>query len=121
MADNRWRRCMEPAGESEYNVKELLGGDSGISRQGREYAQTLPNIIFDRLPLSFDNCPPVSVWTSTLKRTIETAEYMPFPKLRWKALDEIHAGIFDSYTYKQISEEFPKEYTARKANKLTYR
>jgi len=27
---------------------------------------------------------PVSVWTSTLKRTIQTAEHLPFPKLRWK-------------------------------------
>jgi hypothetical protein len=28
---------------------------------------------------------PVSVWTSTLQRTIQTAEQLPFPKLRWKA------------------------------------
>lgn len=35
---------------------------------------------------------PVSVWTSTLKRTIHTANFLPYPKLRWKALDEIHAG-----------------------------
>ena len=34
----------------------------------------------------------VSVLTSTLKRTIQTARYLPFPKLRWKALDEIDAG-----------------------------
>jgi hypothetical protein len=34
---------------------------------------------------------PVSVWTSTLRRTIATANYLPYPKLRWKALDEIHA------------------------------
>lgn len=36
-------------------------------------------------PASPDEPPiPVSVWTSTLKRTIETASYLPFPKLRWK-------------------------------------
>jgi hypothetical protein len=34
---------------------------------------------------------PVSVWTSTLRRTIATANFLPYPKLRWKALDEIHA------------------------------
>lgn len=40
----------------------LLGGDSGISDQGHKYAEILPDIIFDRLPLSFDEsaCPPVS-------------------------------------------------------------
>jgi uncharacterized protein (DUF608 family) len=33
-----------------------------------------------------DSSVPVSVWTSTLKRTIETAFYLPFPKLRWKVM-----------------------------------
>jgi len=110
-------------GESQYNVLGLLGGDSGISDQGHKYAEILPDIIFDRLPLSFDEsaCPPVCVWTSTLKRTIETAGHLPFPKLRWKALDEIHAGQFDSYTYEQIQEKYPEEYKARKENKLSYR
>jgi hypothetical protein len=48
-------------GESEYNVLGLLGGDSGISTQGHKYAEILPDVIFDRLPLSFDDsgCPPV--------------------------------------------------------------
>lgn len=45
---------------------------------------------------------PVSVWTSTLKRTIATASRLPFPKLRWKALDEIDAGICDGMTYAQV-------------------
>jgi len=26
------------------------------------------------------------------QRTIMTANHLPYPKLRWKALDEIHAG-----------------------------
>lgn len=34
---------------------------------------------------------PVSVWTSTLKRTIQTAEHLPFPKLRWKVALASHA------------------------------
>jgi hypothetical protein len=38
---------------------------------------------------------PMSVWTSTLKRTIQTARHLPFPKLQWKALDEIDAGACD--------------------------
>jgi hypothetical protein len=47
------------------------------------------------LPQTFNEAGvPVSVWTSTLKRTIQTANFLPYPKLRWKALDEIHAGMF---------------------------
>ena len=64
---------------------------------------------------------PVAVWTSTLQRTIQTAEHLPFPKLRWKVLDEIQAGIFDGWTYQQIDARRPEEFAARKADKLTYR
>lgn len=63
----------------------------------------------------------VSVWTSTLKRTIQTARGIPFPKLRWKALDEIDAGICDGFTYNEIDAKFPDEFLARKKDKLKYR
>ena len=46
---------------------------------------------------------PVSVWTSTLQRTILTAAGLPFAKLKWKALDEIDAGICDGMTYAGVS------------------
>jgi hypothetical protein len=42
------------------------------------------------------------VWTSTLQRTILTAAGLPFAKLKWKALDEIDAGICDGMTYAQV-------------------
>lgn len=64
---------------------------------------------------------PVIVWTSTLQRTIQTAERLPFPKLRWKVLDEIQAGIFDGWTYAEIEKQRPEEFAARKRDKLSYR
>ena len=64
---------------------------------------------------------PVVVWSSTLQRTIQTAELLPFPKLRWKVLDEIQAGIFDGWTYAEIEMRRPEEYAARKKDKLSYR
>jgi hypothetical protein len=48
------------------------------------------------------NFVPVSVWTSTLQRTIHTAARLPFAKLKWKALDEIDAGICDGMTYAEV-------------------
>jgi hypothetical protein len=33
------------------------------------------------------------VWTSQLKRTIQTAQFIDAPKEKWKCLNEIHAGI----------------------------
>ncbi|KAG1663909.1 hypothetical protein FOA52_002672 [Chlamydomonas sp. UWO 241] len=109
-------------GESVFNQRDLIGGDSSLSERGEDYARTLPDAVIDRLPLTLeDNTAPVSVWTSTLKRTIQTASYLPFAKLRWKALDEIHAGSCDGLTYAEIEEWFPEEFKARGDDKLRYR
>ncbi|GAX77020.1 hypothetical protein CEUSTIGMA_g4467.t1 [Chlamydomonas eustigma] len=109
-------------GESEFNVAGIIGGDSSLSLRGEEYARQLPHLIMDRLPLTADDeTIPISVWTSTLKRTIQTASLLPFPKLRWKALDEIHAGSCDGLTYQEIEARYPDEYAARGEDKLRYR
>lgn len=42
------------------------------------------------------------VWTSTLKRTIQTAQHLPYPKKTWKSLDELDAGVCDGMTYEEI-------------------
>jgi broad specificity phosphatase PhoE len=44
----------------------------------------------------------MQVWTSTLRRTIQTAQYLPYPKLTWKSLDELDAGVCDGMTYEEI-------------------
>eukprot|EP00775_Hariotina_reticulata_P005300 gene5300-5535_t len=64
-----------------------------LTPRGEEYARMLPDVLDSRLPATFNESGvPVSVWTSTLRRTIATANYLPYPKLRWKTLDEIHAA-----------------------------
>lgn len=109
-------------GESEWNVLGKLGGDSNLSSHGADYAKVLPDMVLKQLvPVEDGNPIPVSVWTSTLKRTIQTASLLPFPKLRWKALDEIHAGVCDGMTYEEINEKFPEDFEARKKDKLRYR
>ena len=61
------------------------------------------------------------MWTSWLKRTIQTAESIQAPQERWKALNEIDAGVCEELTYEEIAERFPAEFAARDHNKLTYR
>jgi Histidine phosphatase superfamily (branch 1) len=46
--------------------------------------------------------PVYQVWTSTLKRTMQTAQYLDYPKLTWKSLDELDAGVCDGMTYEEI-------------------
>jgi len=44
-------------------------------------------------------CNITKVWTSTLRRTIQTASKLQYPQLTWKSLDELDAGVCDGMTY----------------------
>lgn len=37
-------------GESQYNQLALIGGDSGLSTNGDQYAHTLPDVLVQRVP-----------------------------------------------------------------------
>lgn len=103
-------------GESEFNLTGQLGGDSNLSSRGNLYAQKLPQMVKEAVG---DN--PLTVWTSTLRRTQQTARFLPYKKLQWKALDELDAGVCDGMTYKEIEKEYPEDFVARDANKFEYR
>ena len=62
------------------------------------------------------------MWTSTLQRTIQTARPLAdYPKVHWRALDEIDAGVCEGFTYEEIKASMPEEFAARKCDKLGYR
>jgi len=108
-------------GESQYNTVGKLGGDSSITENGQQYAKLLSQYINDEHE---NNLSQLKIYTSTLNRTKQTASFIQDNDLlvhNRKELDEIHAGKFDGYTYKQISDEFPDEAVARSADKLNYR
>lgn len=109
-------------GESEYNLDGKIGGDADLSPRGFQYAKLLPALLRESgLPKDA----PLTVWTSTLKRTNQTAEHVVtelcWEKLSWKALDELDSGICDSLTYAQIAEKYPDDFKARDDDKFNYR
>ena len=63
----------------------------------------------------------ITVWTSTLNRTVETARFLPYTQRRWKELDEIDAGVCEGLTYEEVATKYPADFAARKADKLNYR
>ncbi|XP_015922236.1 6-phosphofructo-2-kinase/fructose-2,6-bisphosphatase isoform X2 [Parasteatoda tepidariorum] len=67
------------------------------------------------------NIPRLRVWTSLLQRTLQTSSGIIAPQERWKALNEIDAGLYDEMTYDEIQEKYPKEFAAREENKFKYR
>lgn len=126
-------------GESLSNLRGAIGGDSELSLRGETYARALADFMRGRVaageiesarrdrrsspPLSIppQSDSPITVWTSTLRRTIQTASWLTKKPLRLRALDEIDAGLCDGMTYAEIKEKMPAEYDARKADKLHYR
>lgn len=72
-------------GESEDNLNGLIGGDSDLSVRGKLYAEALAKYIKEQ------NIEGLRVWTSWLKRTIQTVAEIKAPQERWKALNEIDA------------------------------
>jgi broad specificity phosphatase PhoE/predicted kinase len=104
-------------GESVYNAAGLLGGDPDLTPDGHRYAQSLAEFL--------DRCDPdrkdIVIWTSSLRRAVQTAAPLGRTSWPWRALDEINAGICDSMSYAQIQERLPEEYEARTRDKFTYR
>lgn len=85
--------------------------------------------------VSGDKLRPARLWTSTLKRTIDTARHIPHPDIRlengamwqqmaprvYRNLDEIFAGEYEGLTYKEVEEQYEVEAGLRKMDKLGYR
>ncbi|CED84624.1 bifunctional 6-phosphofructo-2-kinase fructose--bisphosphate 2-phosphatase [Phaffia rhodozyma] len=103
-------------GESMYNVNGQIGGDADLSERGQKYAKALPSLILENVGDA-----PLTVWTSTLRRTIQTAQHLPYPKKTWKSLDELDAGVCDGMTYEEIEEKYPDDYANRDDDKFNYR
>uniref|UniRef100_A0A8C7YVZ2 6-phosphofructo-2-kinase/fructose-2,6-biphosphatase 4a n=1 Tax=Oryzias sinensis TaxID=183150 RepID=A0A8C7YVZ2_9TELE len=102
-------------GESELNVKGRIGGDSGLTTRGKQFAKKLAQFI------QTQSIVDLKVWTSQMKRTIQTAEALAVPYEQWKALNEIDAGVCEEMMYEEIQESHPLEFALRDQDKYRYR
>uniref|UniRef100_A0AAX7T4V3 6-phosphofructo-2-kinase domain-containing protein n=1 Tax=Astatotilapia calliptera TaxID=8154 RepID=A0AAX7T4V3_ASTCA len=102
-------------GESELNLLGRIGGDTGLSPRGKKYASALATFIKGQKIID------LKVWTSHMKRTVQTAEALGVQYEQWKALNEIDAGVCEELTYEEIQENFPEEFALRDQDKYRYR
>uniref|UniRef100_A0A3Q3XSF5 6-phosphofructo-2-kinase domain-containing protein n=1 Tax=Mola mola TaxID=94237 RepID=A0A3Q3XSF5_MOLML len=102
-------------GESDLNIKGRIGGDSGLSSRGKEFAKHLKKFIQEQ------KIKDLKVWTSQMKRTIQTAEFLGVPYEQWKSLNEIDAGVCEEMMYEEIQKHFPLEFALRDQDKYRYR
>jgi broad specificity phosphatase PhoE len=103
-------------GESAFNETGRIGGDAPLSERGRAFARSLADFALRR----FGDA-ELRVWTSRLRRAVETAAALGREAREWTALAEIDAGICDGLTYEEIRRRHPDEYAARAQDKLRYR
>jgi 6-phosphofructo-2-kinase len=140
-------------GQSVDNRLGKLGGDSSLTERGHIFAQSLYNFTTYKRkqwlveqsrkiaqssfpPMPGDHTPPYPephleleeknfcVWTSMLKRSVETAEYFDadddYDVKHWEMLNELNTGQFEGMTYEEIAERHPEEYRKRAQDKLHY-
>ncbi|KAJ8431778.1 hypothetical protein Cgig2_026655 [Carnegiea gigantea] len=101
-------------------IYEVTSYDLGTRHPSaaRPLPQLVSNDIEEEVIIEFE----FDIWTSTLQRSILTANHIVgFPKVQWRALDEINAGVCDGMTYEEIKKNMPEEYESRKKDKLRYR
>ncbi|XP_007247770.3 6-phosphofructo-2-kinase/fructose-2,6-bisphosphatase 2 isoform X3 [Astyanax mexicanus] len=102
-------------GESDHNLQGRIGGDSELSPRGKQFAAALREFIEEH------GLSDLKVWTSQLRRTIQTAEALGVPYEQWKILNEIDAGVCEEMTYDMIQSTFPEEFALRDQDKYHYR
>ena len=108
-------------GESMFNLTGQIGGDADISERGEAYARALPGLVRKSVGADIYDNRKLTVWTSTLKRTQQTARFLEFEKLEWKALDELDSGVCDGLTYGEIEAQYPDDFKMRDEDKYNYR
>ena len=104
-------------GETHFNLENRIGGDSGLTDNGREQARALA-AHFRRTPI------PV-IFTSAKKRTIETASPIQDAQadcaiISLDEFDEIDSGICECMSYEEIRDSCPGIYKKRSRDKYNY-
>lgn len=102
--------------------KDSYKADASLGDDGKAYAQKMADTLIahreaERLALIADGGNPaplkkLTVWTSTRKRTVETAE--PFAQMGYAVrqrsqMSQLNPGVCEKMSERRIREEFPEE------------
>lgn len=100
---NRHNFYLTRHGQSEYNAVGRIGGDSGLSKHGLMYAQKLADFVEHTMLSSKSTATtsshgvsqgsggmsvPGRLWTSTMRRTRETAQFIKQPTIKIQDRDD---------------------------------
>jgi len=138
-------------GETEHDLKGILGGDPFLSEAGLEYTEGLRELIAERekqcdTTHGESGVGKLVIYTGTSKRYIQSAKILyserkgktapctsssranlssfHIPERRVLTLgtaNDVNAGLLDSLSQEERETRFPQEVAARQADKLNYR
>jgi 6-phosphofructo-2-kinase/fructose-2,6-biphosphatase 4 len=96
--------------------------DASLSDEGRDYAKKMADTLLahrekERLALIEKGGPdlplrPLTIWTSTRKRTVETAEYLKslgYPVLQRSQMSQLNPGVCEKLSERAIRRIYPEE------------
>ncbi|KAI8636617.1 6-phosphofructo-2-kinase-domain-containing protein [Parasitella parasitica] len=103
--------------------------DANLSAEGEKYAETLKEFMSTyheqkNADRAADEKRPLTVWTSTQKKTLETA--IPFinagiPVRQQSVLNQLNPGESDGLSPEEVKEKFPEEIAKAKENPYRHR
>lgn len=102
--------------------EESYKADASLSAQGKEYAKKMTDVLLkhreeERQALRDKGGPdtplkPLTVWTSTRRRTIETSAYFAARGYRVRQrsqMSQLNPGVCEKKSERRIREEYPEE------------
>ncbi|KAI9300309.1 6-phosphofructo-2-kinase-domain-containing protein [Cunninghamella echinulata] len=108
--------------KTQYEQDIELGNYGPSTSSDSDDDKTAEEIVAARAKSNYQS--QFTVWTSMLKRSMETAENFNVEEYDIKNirfLNEINSGSREGMTYDEIRQQYPEEFKDRQANKLYYR
>lgn len=108
--------------------------DADLSPEGHEYAKQMGDVLLryreeERQKLIDQGAPdaslkPLTIWTSTRRRTVQTSEYLASMGYRVRQrsqMSQMNPGVCEKMSERKIREDFPDEVTKHEADPYHHR
>jgi 6-phosphofructo-2-kinase/fructose-2,6-biphosphatase 4 len=108
--------------------------DADLCTEGHDYAQKMSDVLLtyreeERQKLIAQGAPdaalkPLTIWTSTRRRTVQTSEYLASMGYRVRQrsqMSQMNPGVCEKMTERKIRQEFPQEVAKHEADPYHHR
>jgi 6-phosphofructo-2-kinase/fructose-2,6-biphosphatase 2 len=109
-------------GQSQGQIKHIIGGNSDLTESGKEYSAKLKHFFDNKDNNKDNNKDDYDVICSKLTRAKNTAKIFKddpnYTIEKYSALNEINGGEFEDMTFDEVKEKYPDIHKLRNNNKF---